>query len=95
MWGGRAVLHKVKTLQRMVGCAILAELGERVYAEKGKMMRREILWECGRSMGKQKSRNAVGLAGREGLIHWKNAMLATSSFHYVSQYIDKLMRQRK
>ena len=44
---------------------------------------------------KQKYRNAVGLAGRDGLIHWKNVMLATSSFHYVSQYIDKLMRQRK
>ena len=49
------------------GCARWggAELGERVYAEKGKMMRREILGKCGGSKGKQKSRNAVGLAGRE------------------------------
>ena len=44
---------------------------------------------------RKKSRRADCLAGRDGLIHWKNAMLATSSFHYVSQYIDKLMRQRK
>ena len=52
------------------------------------------IWKKG-DEGKQKSRRAVGLAGREGLIHWKNAMLASSSFHYVSQYIDILMRQRK
>ena len=71
-----------------------AELGERVYAE-GKMMRGKYLGICGGSKGKQKSRKAVGLAGREGLIHRKNAMLASSSFHYVSQYIDILMRQRK
>lgn len=61
---------------------------------KGKMMRGKS-WEFGGSKGKQKSRKAVGLAGREGLIHRKNAMLASSSFHYVSQYIDILMRQRK
>ena len=45
--------------------------------------------------GNKNPAKAVGLAGREGLIHWKNAMLASSSFHYVSQYIDILMRQRK
>ena len=61
---GRAVLHKVKTLQRMVGCAMWAELGERVNAE-GKMMRGKYLGKCAGSKGKQKSRKAVGLAGRE------------------------------
>ena len=35
--------------------------------------------------GRKKSRRAGCLAGRDGLIHWKNAMLATSSFHYVSK----------
>ena len=72
----------------------MQRLGERVYAE-GENDEGEILGKCGVSKGKQKSRRAVGLAGREGLIHWKNAMLASSSFHYVSQYIDILMRQRK
>ena len=60
-WGG---LTRGKTLQLMVGCAMWAELGERVYAE-GKMMRGKYLGICGGSKGKQKSRKAVGLAGRE------------------------------
>ena len=37
MWGGGAVLHKVKTLRQRARCG-MRRLGERVYAE-GKMMR--------------------------------------------------------
>ena len=47
------------------GCARWggAELGERVYAEKGKMMRREILGKCGGSKGKTKIPQSRGACG--------------------------------
>ena len=64
MWGGGAVLHEVRPYSGWWAARCGAELGERVYAE-GKMMRGKYLGICGGSKGKQKSRRAVGLAGRE------------------------------
>ena len=61
---GRAVLHEVRPYSGWWAARCGAELGERVYAE-GKMMRGKYLGICARSKGKQKSRKAVGLAGRE------------------------------
>ena len=67
---GRAVLHEVRPYSGWWAARCGAELGERVYAE-GKMMRGNIgemrrkQGKCGGSKGKQKSRRAVGLAGRE------------------------------
>ena len=60
MWGGGAVLHKVKTLRQRARCG-MRRLGERVYAE---MNNDGENWKKG-DEGKQKSRRAVGLAGRE------------------------------
>ena len=67
---GRAVLHEVRPYSGWWAARCGAELGERVYAE-GKMMRGNLgkcggsKGKCGGSKGKQKSRKAVGLAGRE------------------------------
>ena len=60
---GRAVLHEVRPYSGW-GCAMWGGAGREGLC-RGENDEGEILGKCGGSKGKQKSRRAVGLAGRE------------------------------